>query len=190
MRPLHIAYSLIGCFFIAERLLRQGEGARSLQQGPADRGSTRTIGVAFGVALLSLLVAPFLNRRRIGYLGKKKWAWGGIAGMVIGLGLRIWALRVLGSFFTRTLRTEAEQHLIREGPYRLIRHPGYLGDLLLWIGAGIASSNWITIISTSLPMMGAYWYRIRVEEEMLETVFPQEYQSYARHTSKLIPFIY
>jgi protein-S-isoprenylcysteine O-methyltransferase Ste14 len=190
MRPLRIAYSLIGCFFIAERLLRQGEGARSLQQGPADRGSTRTIGVAFGAALLSLLVTPFLNRRRIGYLGEKKWAWGGIAGMVIGLGLRIWALRVLGSFFTRTLRTEAEQHLIGEGPYRLIRHPGYLGDLLLWIGAGIASSNWITIISTSLPMMGAYWYRIRVEEEMLETVFPQEYQGYARHTWRLIPFIY
>ena len=110
--------------------------------------------------------------------------------MVVGLGLRIWALRVLGSFFTRTLRTEAEQHLIREGPYRLIRHPGYLGDLLLWIGAGIASSNRITIVSTSLPMMGAYWYRIRVEEEMLETAFPQEYQSYARHTSRLIPFIY
>ena len=30
MRPLHIAYSLIGCFFIAERLLRQGKSAKDV----------------------------------------------------------------------------------------------------------------------------------------------------------------
>jgi len=33
MRPTSIAYSLIGSFFIVERLLRQGEEAKSLQEG-------------------------------------------------------------------------------------------------------------------------------------------------------------
>ncbi len=41
MWPILITYGLIGCFFVAERLLRQGAGARSLQEGQADRRSTR-----------------------------------------------------------------------------------------------------------------------------------------------------
>jgi protein-S-isoprenylcysteine O-methyltransferase len=104
--------------------------------------------------------------------------------------LRIWATRVLGSFYTRTLRTDAEQHLIRKGPYQLVRHPGYLGNLLLWFGAGIATSNWIAATAISLPMISSYWYRIQAEETMLVQAFPQEYRDYAIHTWRLIPFIY
>jgi len=190
MRPIHVAYGLIGCFFVAERFLRQGESAKSLQAGQADRGSTRAIGATFGLALLTLLLAPLLNRLSIGRLRGKRLAWGGIVAMLAGLVIRIWAVRVLGSFYTRTLRTGTEQRLVAEGPYRLVRHPGYLGTLLLWLGAGIATSNWIAATAISLPMLGSYWYRIQAEEAMLAHTFPREYQSYAVRTWRLIPFIY
>jgi len=72
----------------------------------------------------------------------------------------------------------------------VFRHPGYLGDLLLRFGAGIATSNWIAATAISLSMIGSYWYRIQAEEAMLANAFPQEYQSYAVHTWRLIPFIY
>jgi protein-S-isoprenylcysteine O-methyltransferase len=145
MWPMRVAYSLIGCFFVVERLLRRGENARSLQEGQADRGSTRAVGAAFGLALLALLLAPLLNRLRVGRLLSETWAWSGIAAMLAGLVLRIWAIRVLGAFYTRTLKTAVGQHLIAEGPYRLVRHPSYLGDLLLWLGAGIATANGIVM---------------------------------------------
>jgi protein-S-isoprenylcysteine O-methyltransferase Ste14 len=190
MRPIRVAYALIGCFFVAERLLRQGESAKSFQEGPADRGSTRALGAAFGLALLALLFAPLLSRRGIGRLPSERGAWGGIAAMLTGLALRIWASRVLGSFYTRTLRTDTQQRLIAEGPYRLVRHPGYLGVLLLWLGAGLATSNWITLTTISFPMLGSYWYRMQAEEAMLAATFPQAYQSYASYTWRLIPFIY
>src|SRR5262245_19082645 len=149
MRPIHVAYGLISCFFVAERFLRQGESARSLQAGQADRGSTRAVGAAFGLALLTLLAAPLLNRQRVGRLRDERLAWSGIAAMLAGLVLRVWAIRVLGSFYTRTLCTDAQQHLVSEGPYRLVRHPGYLGDLLMWFGAGIATSNWVAAAAIS-----------------------------------------
>jgi protein-S-isoprenylcysteine O-methyltransferase len=110
--------------------------------------------------------------------------------MLSGLALRIWALRVLGAFYTRTLRTDTGQHLIDEGPYGLIRHPGYLGDILMWLGAGVATANGIVTGMIILPLVRAYQYRIRVEEAMLTNAFPQEYPSYARRTWRLIPFIY
>jgi protein-S-isoprenylcysteine O-methyltransferase Ste14 len=191
MWPLLISYGLIGCFFIAESLLRQGALAKSFQPGQADRGSTPVIGAAFGLALLAMLLAPLLNYWFvIGHLSSQVLAWGGIVLMLTGLVLRIWAARVLGAFYTRTLRTTTDQHLITQGPYHLIRHPGYLGMLLLWLGAGCATSNWITALIIVAPMVGAYWYRVRAEEAMLADTFPQEYQNYASHSWRLIPFLY
>lgn len=190
MRSIRIAYSLIGCFFVIERLLRKGEAAKSLQEGHADRGSTRAVGVAFSLALLALLIAPFLNWLKFGRMHSKILGWSGIVAMVAGLMLRIWALRILGSFYTRTLRTLPEQHLIEEGPYRLVRNPGYLADLLLWSGAGFASANWIVLATIAFPMVLVYQNRIKVEEVMLAEAFPQEYPGYARRTWRLIPFLY
>ncbi|MEO8971284.1 MAG: isoprenylcysteine carboxylmethyltransferase family protein [Ktedonobacteraceae bacterium] len=190
MRPIKIAYSLIGCFMLIERLLRKGEAAKSMQEGQADRGSTRAIGAAFGFAMLVLLIAPCLNRLKLGSIQSKTLAWSGIVTMLVGLMLRIWASRVLGAFYTRTLRTSAEQRLIEEGPYRLVRNPGYLGDILLWLGAGFASANWIVLATIAFPMMWAYRSRIKAEEAMLADAFPQEYTGYAGRTWRLIPFIY
>jgi protein-S-isoprenylcysteine O-methyltransferase Ste14 len=190
MRPRYVAYALLGFFFVTEPLLRQGKAASSRQEGPADRGSTHLIGAAFGLALFALLVAPLLNRLKIGRLRSEPLAWSGIMAMFLGLALRIWASRVLGAFYTRTLRTSTQQHLIAKGPYRLVRHPGYLAALLMWLGAGFATANWIALVSCAIPMMGAYWYRIRAEEAMLADAFPQEYPNYASRTWRLVPFLY
>ncbi len=190
MRPIGAAYGLIGSFFVIERLLRQGKEAKSMVEGPTDRGSTRTIGAAFGASLLALLVAPLLNRVKLGSLRSQTTAWSGIVAMLAGLALRIWASRILGSFYTRTLRTSKEQHLIMEGPYRLVRNPGYLGDLLLLCGAGITTANWIVLVVIALPLVRAYRKRIQAEEAMLADTFPQEYKNYASRTWRLIPFLY
>ena len=48
----------------------------------------------------------------------------GLALEATGLALRAWSMRTLGTSYTRTLRTEGEQHVVDSGPYRLIRHPG------------------------------------------------------------------
>jgi len=46
---------------------------------------------------------------------------------------------VLGRFFTRTLRVTGEQRVVSDGPYRVVRHPGYLGDILMWTGAALTT---------------------------------------------------
>lgn len=190
VRPLYAAYGLIGFLMVAERLLRRGGEALSWEEGPSDRGTTRAVGMAFGTGLLALLVAPMLNRGRIGRLYGTQAAWAGVAVMAAGLGLRIWAARVLGAFYTRTLRTSAQQRLVAHGPYRLIRHPGYLGNLLLWLGAAIASANGIVATTIAVAMGRAYQARIAAEEAMLAETFAEEYPPYAGHTWRLIPFVY
>ncbi len=186
-----VAYLLILLFVAIEGRLRQDDKARSLERSEADRGSTTAVGAAFGMDILAILLALVFNYFQIGRLAEGTViGWIGVVVMLIGIMLRVWSAQVLGRFYTRTLLTTADQQLVEQGPYRWIRHPGYLGSLLLWIGAGLATGNWIAAVAITLITCAAYRYRIQTEEVMLRSSFGQSYADYTRHTWKLIPFLY
>jgi protein-S-isoprenylcysteine O-methyltransferase Ste14 len=94
--------------------------------------------------------------------------------------------RTLGSFYTRTLRTTQDQHVVDTGPYRMIRHPGYTGALLVWIGLALASRSVPAIILVTGLMGRAYQRRITAEENLLQRALP-ECDHYSRRTKKLLP---
>jgi protein-S-isoprenylcysteine O-methyltransferase Ste14 len=188
MATTFLSYIVIAGFFLFERQLRKGQEAKSLKSGEFDQRSTMFIGIAYLICAVALLLAWLLNWMKIAVLS----AWIGWLGIVIalaGLGFRAWAMRVLGAFYTRTLKMAENQSIVREGPYRLIRHPGYLGSILMWVGAATATANWIVILIVLVAMFGAYHYRIQNEEKMLTTTNP-EYAEYQKHTWRLIPFVY
>ncbi len=188
MRTAVIAYLLIGCFLALEGALRQGQQARSLEAEESDRSRTRLLGAAFVFTVLALLIAPALNTLRIGRLSSRV-GWIGVGIMLSGLALRWWANQTLGKFYTRTLRVAKDQRIIQSGPYKVIRHPGYGGVLLLWVGGGLAVSNWIAVVVTTPVMFASYRYRIKSEESMLLAAFGKEYQAYMVNTWRLIPLI-
>jgi protein-S-isoprenylcysteine O-methyltransferase Ste14 len=185
-----VAYGLVGCFLVLERLTRQGQEAKSLEFGPFDRGSTRLLGVAFLAAVLTLLAAPALNAIPLGAMGWPAVGWVGIGLMVGGIALRFWATRALGRFYTRTLRAAGDQPVIDRGPYKVLRHPGYSGVLVMWAGAGLATLNGIAATAVVVGMCGAYGYRIRREEEMLRSALGRPYETYMQRTWRLVPFVY
>ena len=185
------AYVLIGVFLILEGRLRQGQHAKSLERGQFDRGSTRFIGLAFFVTFILLILAPVLNHFNIGMM-----PYAGLVGslglilMLAGMGLRYWAAKTLGAFYTRTLLIQTEQRVVEQGPYRLLRHPGYVGDFLMFVGAGMATANWIAVIIIAVVMFSAYAYRIHVEEQMLLTTLGEPYRVYMQRSWRFIPWIY
>ena len=125
----------------------------------------------------------------VGVLGTEI-AWIGVAIMLGGLGLRVWAALALGRFYTRTLRLTADQGVVRRGPYRIIRHPGYAGDIALWLGAALASRSLIILGLVAAIVLFAYVTRIAAEEQMLLAAFGDDYRSYAKRSWRLIPFVY
>jgi protein-S-isoprenylcysteine O-methyltransferase Ste14 len=178
-------------FFVIEKRMRIGQEAKSLERGPSDRGSTSLIGIAFLLSGFGLLAAPIFNYLQIGTLPFSVIVgWLGISLGLLGLAVRVWAFKTLGQFYTRTLRHTENQHIVREGPYRFIRHPGYVGVLLIFLGAALAMTNWISIGITAVAMFTAYHYRIQTEEDMLMTALGKEYGDYRAQTRRLIPFVY
>jgi protein-S-isoprenylcysteine O-methyltransferase len=189
--PVVVAYALLGGFLVLQRVLRRGEQARSLRPTPTDRGSTRLLGAAFGLGLLALAAAPALNTYGLAEMGPGPVVgWGGVGVMVGGLALRLWSQAALGRYYTSTLRHVAEQPLLASGPYRLLRHPGYGGLLLAWVGAGLATANWAAALAITLLMVVAYSYRIAAEETMLLGAFGDRYKEYMARTWKVIPYVY
>ena len=184
------AYGLIGCFLGMERLARKGQEAKSLESGPFDRGSTRLLGGAFLATTITLLLAPVLNALQIGASGAPVVGWVGIGLMLGGMALRFWANQVLGRFYTRTLRLAADQPVIDHGPYKVLRHPGYSGVLVMWAGAGLATLNWVAAAAVIVGTCGVYCYRIRCEEDMLRSALGQPYETYRARTWRLVPFVY
>lgn len=183
-----LAYALLGVFLVAEGRLRQGEEARSLEAGPADRGTTRLVGAAYGFAgvgapLLALLPAGRAARRPAVQLV-------GLGVMLAGLLLKVWAMLTLGRYYTRTLRVAGDQPVVDTGPYRLVRHPGYLAAIAMWVGFGLALAGRLAAGAIGAAMLLAYGRRIAVEEAMLRDALGERYRAYADRTWRLVPPLY
>src|SRR5215831_1929863 len=188
---LVVAIALMGTFLVVQRTMRRGEQARSLQWSRADRGSTRLLGAAFGLGLLALAASPILNAYGVANVEPgKAVGWIGVAVMVGGLALRFWSQAVLGRYYTSTLRHDADQPVLTSGPYRLLRHPGYAGLLLSWLGAALATANWAVALAIALLMVVVYSYRIAAEEAMLLGAFGDRYKEYMARTWRLVPYVY
>lgn len=103
---------------------------------------------------------------------------------------RIWSIMTLGKFFTATVQTQSHQTIIDAGPYRLIRHPSYLGAYLAISGSAILLHAKAGILFSVIVMLAAYDFRITVEEKALIKAFGKQYVEYRSRTYRLIPFIY
>ncbi|MEY9972078.1 protein-S-isoprenylcysteine O-methyltransferase Ste14 [Lysinibacillus sp. RC46] len=85
---------------------------------------------------------------------------------------------------------QGEHKLIQNGLYKYIRHPGYLGSFLTFLGFAISSSSFISIIINIILFFLAYSYRIKIEEKILFTLFGEQYKQYQSNTWRIIPFLY
>jgi protein-S-isoprenylcysteine O-methyltransferase len=114
-------------------------------------------------------------------------AWIGVVLAASGVALRLWAVLQLRDRYTRTLLIQDQQSVERGGPYRWVRHPGYLGSLLCLNGVALASGNWVTLVASIIATSAAYAHRIRVEDEMLVAAFGPSYDEYRRRVPALMP---
>jgi len=76
---------------------------------------------------------------------------------------------------------------VRIGPHRFVRHPGYLGALLMCTGFGLANRDWLIGILCGTGMWLAYRRRIGAEEDMLVNELGDAYREYMRTTPALLP---
>jgi len=79
--------------------------------------------------------------------------------------------------------------LIKNGPYRFIRHPVYLGMTIALLGVPLSLGNWLGIIAVFLLFLPSEIYRAKLEEKKLAIKFGTEWENYVKKTMFILPFI-
>jgi len=146
-------YAGVAGFFVIERWARQHGTAASLDASGDDQGTTRGIVTA---SIAAATMAPLLRHVPLRSLPRGA-APVGLALQGKGLALRVWSMRTLGASYSRTLRTDDARGVVDDGPYRLIRHPGYAGSLLTWTGFALSSrslSTWRSLLACLAAPIG------------------------------------
>jgi protein-S-isoprenylcysteine O-methyltransferase Ste14 len=105
--------------------------------------------------------------------------------MLAGTALAFWSAWYLGTSFS--LLPQA-RHLVTSGPYRYVRHPIYLGGLLIAVGEVWLRFSMLVVL-LNLLFLAAQIVRLRYEEDLLERTFPA-YREYRARTSALVPGVF
>jgi len=113
----------------------------------------------------------------------------GVVVMIAGFSIRWAGMWTLRGLFSANVAVQAGHRLVVAGPYKIVRHPGYFGGWLAFVGLGLALGNWIAPILLTAFTVPAFLYRIEVEERVLSNAFP-DYLEYASRVKRFLPFVW
>ena len=181
-----IAVSYLYGFFEVFMNLRQR--SKTKVTSSADKSSLWWL---YGLITLGYALSFSIGATKIGRI----YAWNtffaiGMALFVVGFKIRIHSIRTLKQFFTYSVAKVENHQIIETGLYKYIRHPGYLGQLIIFIGISTSISNWLSILVMMVPITLGYLYRIKIEERFMLEQLGDGYLNYQKRTKRIIPMIY
>ena len=93
------------------------------------------------------------------------------------------------TFTSATIEVYPEQKVVSSGLYALVRHPMYMGGLVMFVGMILSLGSWWGLVMFALMMPALIW-RIFDEEKLLTKDLPgyAEYKNTVRY--RLVPFIW
>ena len=103
--------------------------------------------------------------------------------VIVGTLWTIWSLATLGRCFGLFPEVRG---LVQRGPYRLVRHPVYLGELISAVGLLVAKPHPVIVLLFA-AFVALQFARTVYEEQALSAAFPTEYPTYAQRVARLIP---
>ena len=113
----------------------------------------------------------------------------GLGMILLGVIIRSVAIGTLKKNFSNRLCIREGHTLVTNGIYHWIRHPAYLGLIVMILGIPVLLSSLLGFL-VMLLIVPLLLHRIKLEEAMLMGQFGDEYENYLRQTKRLIPFLY
>jgi protein-S-isoprenylcysteine O-methyltransferase Ste14 len=162
---------------------------RRTQVAPEGESTAQKIFIVVGLlSTFGLFVLSALDRRY-------GWSQMSVVVSVIGDALLVFSFYLYylvfreNSYAASSIKTFEGQKVISTGPYGVIRHPKYVGDLFLVVSIPLALGSWWALALIMFSIAGLVW-RILDEEKLLKKDLPGyiEYSQTVRY--RLVPFLW
>jgi protein-S-isoprenylcysteine O-methyltransferase Ste14 len=106
---------------------------------------------------------------------------GGLVVSILGHSLFVWAMAV-NAFFSQVVRIQTDRghSVVQSGPYRFVRHPGYVGEILFDLGISVLFASWWAILAGAV-CASLFIVRTALEDRSLRAELP----GYADYSHKV-----
>lgn len=116
----------------------------------------------------------------------------GLLFAIFGLAMRLWALFHGGAAFTHIIQDNKRQEhqLVTDGPFSIVRHPGYFGWFVWTVASQVILVNPVCIVGYAVASYQFFADRIPTEEAKLVSpeFFGEKYREYQHKVPMLFPF--
>ncbi|MFZ2323534.1 MAG: isoprenylcysteine carboxylmethyltransferase family protein [Ignavibacteriaceae bacterium] len=102
--------------------------------------------------------------------------------------IQIWAFKTLGENYSQDIAIKKNHQLVTKGPFGIIRHPQYLSQMLLDLGAAVATLSFI-LAPLAIIQIPFLFMRASFEDKLLEKHFGDNFRAYKKKAGQLFPFI-
>jgi protein-S-isoprenylcysteine O-methyltransferase Ste14 len=164
---------------------RRGGPDTRARRGGLDRAPLVANLAAFGLFLPSLMVFSGSSEAFMALPLALSGCLLALAGAVLVLRSRA----ELGPAWSLAPKADQATGLVTTGPYRLVRHPIYLGLALLAMGEAFAFGSWAAVAIVLFGIVPTFAWRARAEEKLLSRTFGERYEVYRQRTTMIIPHL-
>jgi protein-S-isoprenylcysteine O-methyltransferase Ste14 len=184
-----LAVALSAAWGVAEQVFaRRNRNRAGTAHHERDRGSFQWINAS---VVGGLTIAGVCGFSGVGAASNMRvWELSGALVFLAGVAIRLHAIAVLANHFTSRVTILGEHKLVRGGLYRYVRHPSYLGQILILVGIGALMGNVIAVLAAPFMATVALLWRIRIEERAMADHFGDAYEEYRRATWRLLPLVW
>lgn len=141
-------------------------------------------------SLAVVILAPFSDRNSFSVLTVENIVrYVGLLITIPGFVLMQAGEKHLAQQFSIEVTLQKDHKLIQSGPYKVIRHPRYLGILIFFTGISLTFRSLLGIFIV-LALAGVLIWRVFAEEKMMREEFGKEWKEYQSKTWRLIPYIF
>lgn len=141
-------------------------------------------------SLVALILAVFqigtLNYKSMNDYNVIRYA--GLTIYLIFSWMQVWSFKTLGDNYSQDIMIKKNHELVTTGPFKFIRHPQYVCQILLDLGATAATFSYLVGVFAILEIP-IYIMRASFEDKLLAKYFAEKFSEYRKKSGFMIPFI-
>lgn len=112
----------------------------------------------------------------------------GLAVYLVFSWIQVWSFKSLGENYSQDIMIKKKHELVTKGPFKVIRHPQYMCQILLDLGATAATLGYV-VGFLALIEIPIYIMRASAEDKLLSKYFAEKFTEYKKKSGFMIPFI-